>query len=86
MTTDSITTKAFTAAISTVIKPARLLIKSSRPLDSFVYMTPPRGRLLYAVGNRCAGVAMPLAERLISAGEALEYWAASMGARHGIEV
>jgi len=86
MTTDSITIKASTAAINATIKLSGLLIGLSGPLYRFVHMKPPRGRLLYAVGNWCAGVAMSLTERLRSVGEALEYWAAGTAARYGIEV
>jgi hypothetical protein len=81
----SITTKATIVALTATVKLARRLIDLSVPLYNFVYMKPPRGRLLYAVGNWCAGVAMPVAERLESTGNALEYWAASTGARLSIE-
>ncbi len=84
MTTDNITTKASTVAVGTTIKLARLLIKLSGPLDNLAYMTPPRGRLLYAVGDRCAGVALTLAERLRSAGYVLEAWADKTGRRLGV--
>ncbi|WP_213773574.1 hypothetical protein [Bradyrhizobium sp. dw_78] len=83
MTTDSINIKASTVAISETLKFATLLIKS-RPLYDFAYMKPPRGRFVCAVAYPCAGVALTLAERLRSAGMALEAWADRIGRRLGV--
>jgi hypothetical protein len=85
MTTNSITTKATIVALTVTLKSALLLIDLSGSLDGFIHMTPPRNRLLYAVGNWGAGVAMSLTERLRSAGEALEEWEARTSNRLGVE-
>jgi hypothetical protein len=83
MTTNNVTTKASTVAISETIKLARLLIKSG-PLYDFAYSTPPRGRLRYAVADWFAAVSLTLSERLSSVGIALEAWTDRTGRRMGV--
>jgi hypothetical protein len=86
MTTNNITTKASTVAVSAAIRLARTFITLSAPLHNFAYSKPPRGRLIYAVGDRFAGAALTLSDRLRSTGEALEAWAERTAERRGIDI
>ena len=64
MTTNNITTKASTVAVSAAIRLARTFITLSAPLHNFAYSKPPRGRLIYAVGDRFAGAALTLSDQI----------------------